>query len=307
MPKVHLITTCTNSKYHNAQRADLEMFQNSPSLEHLAKLWCANLESIPDSEKLPAIERYKGLHWSVAKSCLDEQDVELWIISAGLGLVHLSTLIPDYQATFAGGGKNSIPSFGLNRHIANQHWWNEISARQHCSLSLLFDEHPEDIFIVSGSKDYIKAVQTDLCKGVQFLNVPESQLLIITSGSETYSQLDEFIVRSQSNMARSLKANMLTLNIALAKQLLIWLRESPEMSLKDISKKVSSLIGEKLVSGPKGVRCTEQEVCEYLKRAIRLNPNLRVTPALREFRANGNSFEANRFKAIFQKVKEVDG
>ncbi|MBO2643885.1 hypothetical protein [Shewanella algae] len=276
-------------------------------LEAVGKHWCEQVAAVPLTERVPALTRYKGAHWSIAKSCKDELGVELWIMSAGLGLVNQSTLVPDYQATFARGSEDSIPKFGVNTRVANQRWWRYLSEFNQSGFKKLFRKYPEDIFIVSGSKDYIDAIKDDLSAAIQFLVSPEEQLLIVTSGRDSYGHLDEFVLRSKSSMTKPLKSNMLTLNIALAKRLLIWMTDYPGKSLKEIAVMASSLARDDVSARPKGVRRDVQFVQDYLTSAIRLNPNLKMSPALREFRANGNSFEANRFKEIFQRIQRGGG
>lgn len=47
-------------------------------------------------------------------SIYDAQPIELWVLSAGFGLLKHGDAIVPYQATFATGHKDSIPLFPIN-------------------------------------------------------------------------------------------------------------------------------------------------------------------------------------------------
>jgi len=303
MSKIHLITSCTNSKKNGAFRAVLGSLTLT-SLDKMAKSWLQELERIPVQDCIPAVERYKGAHWSIAKSCTQEFGVELWIMSAGLGLVNQNDPIPDYQATFSGGSEHSIPAWSKKRAESNSNWWQLLAAYKKRSFKVLFRDHSKDTFIVCGSKDYIRAVSADLIQAIQFLEQPEQQLIIITSGNGSYSSLDRFLLRSQEDMRSNLKANMLILNISLAKYFLRWLKQDMTKSLEDFkTEQLSNLIRNPPQKKVKGKKQTEIQVEAYIKESLIKCSNVKVTNLLIKFRKEGNSFEEKRFKAVFKRVK----
>jgi hypothetical protein len=303
MSRIHLITSCTNSKKNGAFRALLGSVPLK-SIGEMAKSWQQELERVPAQDCIPAVERYKGAHWSIAKSCTQEFGVELWIMSAGLGLVNQNDHIPDYQATFSTGTDHSVPTWNEKRAESNSNWWQLLTAYKEHSFKVLFRDHSKDIFIVCGSKDYIRAVSADLVQAIQFLEQPEQQLIIITSGNESYSSLNGFLLRSQEDMRTCLKANMLSLNISLAKYFLCWLKQNMTKSLEDFkTEQLPNLIRNAPQKKAKGKKRTEIQVEAYIKESLTKCADEKVTNLLIRFRKEGNGFEEKRFKAVFKRVK----
>ncbi|QYJ70322.1 hypothetical protein K0H59_14965 [Shewanella sp. FJAT-51649] len=270
----------------------------------MAQNWVQELERVPAEDCLPAIERYKGAHWSVAKSCMLELGVELWIMSAGLGLINQNEHIPDYQATFSAGSDNSIPVWNKKRADSNSNWWQLLTEYKEHSFKVLFRDHSEDTFIVCGSKDYIRAVSADLEQAILFLEQPEKQLIIITSGNDSYPSLNRFLLRSREDMRTALQANMLSLNISLAKYFLSWLKQDTTKSLEDFkTDQLPILIRNAPQKKAKGQKQTESQVETYIKESISKCADVKVTNLLIMFRKEGKSFEEKRFKAVFKRVK----
>ncbi|MBN1087698.1 hypothetical protein [Pantoea sp. 1B4] len=88
-------------------------------------------EAISEKETLLTEDLYKGGHWAIAKATLSQYPIDLWVLSAGLGLLHHKDKIVPYKATFAAGYDESIPLysnefFGKTFHRT---WWKEITER----------------------------------------------------------------------------------------------------------------------------------------------------------------------------------
>ncbi|WP_156904832.1 hypothetical protein [Ferrimonas senticii] len=273
------------------------------SLESLAKDWLNKVNSLSQDDKMPAHKRYMGAHWQTALSCGQQEGVELWVMSAGLGLIYSQQLIPDYQATFSLHSPDTIPNMGQRRADAYQQWWHLLCQESRFGFFDLFSTHPDDNFIIAGSNDYISAINDDVLNAIHVLPNPTRQLVIITSGTRQYRDLDTYILRSKATMAKALEANMLTLNINLAKRVLQWREQSGSIPVEKIKQELLRTIeGTTENHQENRIRRTPEYVEQYLKEALAQNPTLKPTPALRHFRDSGNSFEEKRFKAIFTKV-----
>lgn len=315
MSNIHLITTCTNGKngLSNGTLSLSKYTSGHISSEMLINSWCSAVNSaIPASASVCAVDLYKGGHWATAKAILKEYPIDLWILSAGLGLLNHKDKVLPYQATFAKGYEESIPSYSHQYVGKSFHrtWWKEINERspfnlQHpTSITALMKRNNRDYFIICGSPDYINAIELDIINGLQHLNDSQKQLLIITS-KKINVRLESFLFKSNQYMAQWLKCNMLMLNISLARYLVKEFVGSKADNLHLLSQQLTK----KLENLPerefkKGIRRSLEEVNAYILNLLIRQPGISATQALRIFRDGGNSFEEKRFRVVFKAIAE---
>ncbi|MDM2765745.1 hypothetical protein [Citrobacter sp. Cpo150] len=210
---MHLITTCAKSK-HTAGIKPVVLHADEGSLYTIQQRWNASLqEHLHSSPRISVQSLYRGAHWATATDILlNTPDLQLWVISAGLGFLHHDDQVIPYEATF-----NSLP-------FSSSAWWQALNAMEGLSrrcrdISTLMHRHPTDKFLIAGSPVYLQAIEADLLQGLTALQCLESQLTIITS--QAYSgPLTRFVTYSHAGMLNKLGANMVTLNIRLARQVI---------------------------------------------------------------------------------------
>lgn len=316
MSKIRLITTCTNGKNSETNNTvDLSQFYSGQtSAKILINSWCnAITEALATSKTTCAENLYKGGHWSTAKAILKQHPVDLWILSAGLGLLHYKDQIMPYKATFAVGYKESIPLYSREFIGKSFHrtWWKEITNKsffksQHpTSLKELMENNKKDFFIICGSPDYINAIELDVINGLEYLVDAKKQLLIITS-KKINDKLMDYLFKTNKKMAQWLSCNMLMLNISMAKFII---NEFTSKTLDSLSE-LSMHLTDELKNLPecevrKGIRRNSDEVKAFILELIQRNPGVSATNALREFRDSGNSFEEKRFRMEFKALIEA--
>jgi len=315
---INLLTTCSNSK-RKTSCPTLHLGNvktTAHNLPDLSKAWINLVElTMTSSPGVLARELYKGGHWSLSKSASDSHQTELWVLSAGLGLLHQYDKIPAYQATFSPGHSDTIYVENSACSLRQQHqkWWQYLSevklpGQFHPrSLCDLMRGKPDEYFIIVGSKPYIDSIYIDLAKGISYLQSPEKQLLIITSGLTSMRELAPFVLRSQEKMRYWLKCNMVTLNIALASHILEDVKSNSNIDLGHIKDKYNQH-SNSLDPIPKRERhkCTEKDVISYISDKLSITPKISSSKALRMFRDSGNSFEEKRFRCLFRQVKEME-
>lgn len=315
MSNINLITTCTNGKHCGSGNIlSLSQFSSGrPSSNVLVDSWCNALnEAISTSATVSTEDLYKGGHWATAKSILNDYPIDLWVLSAGLGLLHYKDNVVPYKATFAVGYDESIPLYSQEYVGKSFHriWWKEITNRsifksKHpTSILDLMKENKKDYYIICGSPSYINAIELDIIHGLEYLVDAKKQLLIITS-KKINDRLTTYFFKTNQNMAQWLKCNMLTLNISVAKYIV---KEFTSKQLSDLNEFSQNLF-EELKELPrcevkKGVRRSPDEVKSFILKVMMKNPGISATHALREFRESGNSFEEKRFRTEFKALME---
>lgn len=212
-PRTHLLTSCAKGKnYFTSTSPVLEtMLSTTPEL--LIEAWLSKLRNYTSEQAVSVIDLYRGAHWACAKEILKTTpNLDLWVISAGMGLLNSSERVIPYEATF-----NKLP-------FAPSSWWEILTeatqgVRRCCSIAQLMQTYPGDNYVISGSPVYVAAVERDIKAGIAALNNPVAQLTVITSGGYK-GILEPYLVRSHAGMLNSLNANMVCLNIKLAKNII---------------------------------------------------------------------------------------
>lgn len=121
--KLTIVSTCTNQKRGTvSEELHLGSFAGRFYRE-AAKQWIKALEA-PQST-VPAHDLYLGSHWQeslATQTSGNEQDLtsQLWVLSAGYGLVPATEKLAPYAASFAGGPDS----------IQNLNWPDDYSTRQ---------------------------------------------------------------------------------------------------------------------------------------------------------------------------------
>lgn len=206
---VHLIVTCTRRKTVSAGET---IFPDERDAGRAYGIWMERLaQARRGSPPMTAGELYTGQHWSRAAAAAARNGAEMWVISAGLGLLHVSDPVIPYEATFS-----SMP-------FSHSRLWESLTTRppaeRRCaSLRRLMKARPDDRFVVAASPVYLRAVESDLLAGRKALSTPE-QLKVVTS--KGYKGILKDSVRyTSAAMMRGLNTNMTGLNICYALQLI---------------------------------------------------------------------------------------
>lgn len=206
---IHLIVTCTRRKTVPAGDA---LFPDERDAGMAYGVWLERLaQARRGSPPMTAGELYTGQHWSRAAAAAARNGAEMWVISAGLGLLHISDPVVPYEASFS-----SMP-------FCHRTHWERLttrppSERKCTSLKTLMQARPDDRFVVAASPLYLRAVESDLLAGMKALCNPE-QLAVVTSKGYQGS-LKGNTMYTSADMMKALNTNMTGLNISYALQLI---------------------------------------------------------------------------------------
>lgn len=159
MKLVH-ITTCTNRK--RVPAADSLLCRTLPcgDMNDVADEWISRIIKAPHEHLARSLYCGRGFSASLSTSQLASTD--LWVISAGLGLILSSEKVPSYSLTIASGAEDSIK----DRIISGFHpseWWSAINSISGRSISkLINDDAGESLFLVSLTQPYAQLIVNDL-------------------------------------------------------------------------------------------------------------------------------------------------
>lgn len=206
---VHLIVTCTRRK---TVAAGETVFPSELDASRAYEEWLERL--VKASRETPAMtagEVYTGQHWRRATAAAARKGAELWIISAGLGLLHVTYRVVPYEATFT-----SMP-------FSTRTIWAKLTSqppgpRRCASLHSLMQQRPHDQFVLAASPVYLRAIEEDLCAGRDALSSPERLTIVTTKGYQ--GTLQRNVTLANAAMTRELNTNLTGLNISYATRII---------------------------------------------------------------------------------------
>lgn len=176
---IAIVTSCTTRKRSIAPAVQLghRQLAASSSLLALAKTWCKTLEQ--QRTRTPARNLYLGRAFSDSRCVADALSADLFVVSAGLGLVHAGQAVPNYDLTTAGGSSSIQPALAQAGATATD-WWAALTAQLGTPnpLAALLQENRHPLLLLALPSSYLELVAADLS-----LLPPESieRLRIFTS------------------------------------------------------------------------------------------------------------------------------
>lgn len=150
------------------------------SQERVETAWLQTLTDLGPTHR--ANDLYQGRGFRVALKLAAECDAELYIVSAGLGLVRAGLSIPAYGLTLSGTGPENIAT-RIEGRFDPSGWWRAISRGPFAtSLHAIFKSRRKGIIIASLSHTYARLVGSALAQ------IPQNHLArlrIVGSGLRT--------------------------------------------------------------------------------------------------------------------------
>lgn len=152
-----IITICTSNK-RILPVADLCASNLSVgSQQHVASTWLSNL-SCP-REVFQADTLYCGRGFAEALKAAQSVKADLWIISAGLGLIHSKEKIPSYNLTISANSANIRQKVRDSFDYAK--WWSAINNTKQSLVELISTNPNSTVFLIL-NQSYAILIRDDL-------------------------------------------------------------------------------------------------------------------------------------------------
>ncbi len=316
-PDIHILAACTDRKrVHVPNRLRLRSVARGDS-SSVAKAWCQRVTN-ERTETVVAGSLYAGDHWaSVSKlpALVEEQGLtsKSFVISAGHGLVSVTSQIRPYSATFASSSPDSVTSRMSkkeSRKVVLQTWWNEICAMGNASvnkprsISALARRTPTSTFVVIASPNYLLALEQDLLDALEILP-DKNQLIIISSNSTILSPfIQDHIVPSVEPLQSVVGGALGALHARVASLIF---RNAHRWGLRadGLRKRLKRLAASsRPVREYHRKRLSDVQVCKFVRQGLRRSSRMSCSALLQELRGSGFACEQKRFRNLFWSVKE---
>ncbi len=223
---VRVVVTCADRKAMDP-RSDLKLGTYAKTLGTRASRWISRLDS-PKSDRLEAKNLYQGEHWSVVRQITDTASefgctAEVWVVSAGYGLVPLTAPLESYSATFSPRSGDSVAQGELKKNSSrtNRAWWNYLInwqgplGKHPRSLADLARQDASAPMIVALSKTYLQAVRDDLVAAVAVMD-GDADLMLVSTGTPPEG-LEEVQLPCDARLVATLGGTRTSLNARVAK------------------------------------------------------------------------------------------
>ena len=155
-------TNCTNRKRFDSIRALQGQYLPRDVTREVADEWVRRVKGAKLA--CTAGELYQGRAFTEAKAAARSIEADLYIVSAGLGLVHSRREVPSYNLTVTERSSNNV----LNRCTDvpdAEDWWQAVNASFHTqSLSSRIARSSHDYWLIAIPKTYYRMLRTDLAR-----------------------------------------------------------------------------------------------------------------------------------------------
>lgn len=294
--RIVLVAACSQRK--RAMTAEeLRLSSIEAPADERAQEWRHRLAHVP-APRVAANEIYAGDHWRAVLEAYQlagkySTRAELWVISAGYGLIASTTRIKSYSATFAASAPDSVwrgPEDG-DRRTRLQYWWRNLG--HEASLEELLPSGGGALLIAAGA-GYLAAIDGDIerLSTVAPSNGIVSVISAGTRGEGSLLPLSGALRSVVGGTDSALNARTLRLLAATAEE--HHFRHSNMRAMLDrIARSATPTIRRS------GSAATDGTIAKAIQSLRRQQPGISRTQALREVRSSGTACEQSRFAAIW--------
>ena len=277
-----------------------------------AKEWIRRLEQT-SGPLVVASHLYQGEQWAVVSGLPTEAQqhgwaADLWVASAGYGLISSRAPLRPYGATFASGHPDSVVlQTGRLRLPALRVWWRELTAWQGPelgaprSLRELAASSPASPMVIVLGATYLGAITEDLIAARHELVNP-SLLTVVSVGTHRSDPLGENLLSIDTGVRELLGGSCLSINARLAR----WIVTTSDRHAFDASRvarlAASALAIANPTTSPRRAPQPDATVLRFIQQRLAGRPRPRKTTLLRSFRDTGQACEQERFHRLYARA-----
>ncbi len=311
---INIIVTCTKQKTCESPSSLQLRNIGGASVEGRVRQWKSRLDR-SRGETITPKSLYAGDHWTVAKNLAGlakpSEQIGVWVISAGYGLLSLDARIQPYSATFSTRHPDTVvlprDSEPTDPPADKRAWWNALidldwERERPISIADLAKGSPNSPMLIAASANYLIAIQDDLLNARSHLHDLD-QLAIMSAGTDALGDLTKHLIPCDARLQPLVGGVLRSLNVRLLRHALETARRAPP-TMSGISKRFKKL----LVDAPERPKydrtpMTDDDVRRFVKGAIKKHTNVTQSRLLRDLRDSGKACEQGRFRTLFKEVQ----
>ena len=159
-----LVTICTNRKRTSPLPQMCATNLPKGDQDSLLHSWKTRVQE--STNKIPAKDLYSGRGFSEIRKITQSTQIDLWIISAGLGLISGEKDSISYNLTISPSSIDSIQNkLSPNSTFCPKQWWHGLNQELYGTsrpINELIKNNRDTIFVISLSQAYVKLIYSDL-------------------------------------------------------------------------------------------------------------------------------------------------
>jgi hypothetical protein len=298
----HVLVTCTNRKTVPVPPALRLGSIPGRGTAQRSREWVSRLSGLASVPPVSARSLYAGEHWMVARNLpgqAPERRIQLWVCSAGYGLITADARVRPYAAAFSG-RPDRVPG-GAD---GARQWWHALAGwegpdpRQPRSIRSLVAADPSACFMVALSASYLDACRDDIVAAAAAVG-DSQRLMVISAGARHRGQIVDLMVPADARLQAFLGGTRQALNVRIAAHLL-----SAGISDRvDAFRHLAQLLaGQPPVPRYERKKLSDEEVSEMIGSRLAQLPGMSASRLLREFRDAGYACEQSRFAQLHRTV-----
>ena len=258
-------------------------------------MWSRRLKEVEAPTRC-ASELYAGDHWRSALEAYRlalrfSPRAELWIISAGYGLISLTKRIKPYGATFASRSSDSVwrGEADGGRRERLRLWWKRLG--HEATLADLLPRQGDGALILALGREYLEALHDDLEQARKADGTRACISVISAGGRDTDCLLP---------VTAQLRPVVGGTNSALNARVLAWLAAEAvghrfkHTSMAAVLERTTSLLPDH-VPLSRGRSVSNEAIAFQIEQLLSHNPEISRTTALRLLRSSGVACKQDRF------------
>jgi len=314
---LHVIVSCTDRKTMTVPEALQLRHYRSNDPVGMHRRWVTALDA-HTADPLEVRDLYSGDHWKQVRELVAGvrragRQAQLWVLSAGYGVLHETDTIHPYSATFAPNQSDVdmpvvldkgdqairdsvVPEDSFDdRRAALRRWWRYLTDRGEMTprrmvgslRELLGDARArESNVLVVASPWYLDAVADDLGRGVDALARPVEQVSIVSLGGRRLANdrkcrepLDRFLLDFDTRVSRVVGGAQNALNARVARALVERIGDRP-CSRQNMERELAQMMrGLDPLEVVQRIPMTDEEVLGWIRQQIihRVLPGFEAT------------------------------
>ena len=253
---------------------------------------------------MPARDCYAGDAWSQVLAAEDTSrgKSQLWVVSAGLGLLPADFPIPNYSATFVNSDPDSVASDSPGR----TDWWNLLVEwrRQTSGIGSITDlalANPKSVFLIALSAPYLTVLKHDIVAARSVLASPDN-LLVISAGIRAIAGLGSSLLPIDARFENLVGGARSTLNARMLRYIVVE-NNSQNLSAAKISAALTATA--KGLDSPRSVErlpLDDNDVATFIRPRLKETPRPSASVLLRSLRDGGFACEQKRFHRLYKTI-----
>lgn len=305
----HIVASCADRKLQAIpERLRLRAHQGD-DLQSLYRSWRGAVRDEPVAA-VAAKDLYGGPYWTAVKSIGAGlgRPVQLWVASAGYGLVPSDAALKPYSVTFASGQHDSVLRGPVTDPAQSRRtWWKLISSERGPapgsprSLRSLVEADPTARLLVLGSPAYLQALEHDLLDAQRASH--SAEILLISGAPGPASRaLQDVWLSSTAELLVHVGGALPSLHARVAAHVIAELVRSGA-SFADARHRWTALAqGSSRLMPSTRTPASDDEVKQFIRSALKADPKAKHSRLLREYRESGRACEQSRFRELFRQA-----